>query len=423
MAGDLLAFLAREYHKRGPLFRVHALNSRHIALVGPDANVFAQRNGGELLRSHETWQGFNSAMGAKDGLTAMDGPGHIRMRKAQTRGFSGSVIEGRLDEVAEITRRMTAGWGDGKPVAVHYAMQQVIAEQLAILTTGVSSGDSIDALITVLDNLLKVHVRRQRPALMLSLPRVKRARRQLEELNDRVLKHHERGDREHQDLIDDLLELHRADPQFLPETDLRLVMLGPFFAGIETAASTSAFALYAVLKRPDLLERLTDEADAFFGEGPPTAARLRGLDVTHRVVMETLRMYPAVPALPRTVANSFEFAGHRVPAGARVIVGTAVAHQLPECFPEPQRFDIDRYTPERAEHRRPGAFAPFGLGAHRCLGANFAEAQIAMTLLTLVHDWELRLSPASYELKVKHAPYPAPRAVVQAPRPAPAGGQ
>ena len=82
-------------------------------------------------------------------------------------------------------------------------------------------------------------------------------------------------------------------------------------------------------------------------------------------------------------------------------------HYLPECFREPHRFDIDRYTPERAEHRRPEVDAPFGLGAHRCLGNGFAEVQIAVTMATLLHEVELALVPADYTLKTTQVPLPS----------------
>ena len=65
-----------------------------------------------------------------------------------------------------------------------------------------------------------------------------------------------------------------------------------------------------------------------------------------------------------------------MPANTKVIVGNTAAHHLPQYFPHPERFDIDRYLPGRAEHKQRGAFEPFGLGTHRCLGSNFAEAQV-----------------------------------------------
>ena len=410
VAGDLSSFLVRQYGESGPVFQFRALNRRLIALAGPEANRFVQRQGRIHLRSYETWRDFNMALGAKDAFMGMDGPGHVRMRKVHTRAFSRGFIEGRLDEVVEITRRMIAKWPQNQPIGGLYAMQAIIAEQLAILSTGVSVQDYLDELIDTLDGLLRVHVMQQSPGWILRRPRRVRARKRLEELYWMVLAHHRREDRPDRDLIDDLLELHRRDPQFFPETDMQLAVLGPFLAGIETAASTSAFMLYALLKHPELLARMTAEADALFDRETLTARGLSELDVTQRILLETMRLYPAVPALMRTVSNSFEFAGYTVPARVKVIVGNTVAHHLPECFPDPERFDIERYTPERAEHRQPGAFAPFGLGTHRCLGANFAELQIALTLLTVVREVELALDPPDYELEIRRMPaqHPAP---------------
>ena len=139
--------------------------------------------------------------------------------------------------------------------------------------------------------------------------------------------------------------------------------------GLDTTASTCSFMIYNVLKRPELMERMTAEADALFDRGPVSGDGLRELDLARRVAMETLRLHPVSPAVLRTTANSFDFAGHRVAAGTQVMIGTAVGHTLEEYFPDPERFDIDRYTPARGEHRQRGAYAPFGAGNHRCLGS------------------------------------------------------
>ena len=90
------------------------------------------------------------------------------------------------------------------------------------------------------------------------------------------------------------------------------------------------------------------------------------------------------------------------------MIATAVPHYLPECFPEPQRFDIDRYGPERAEHKQPYVYAPFGLGPHRCLGNGFAEVQIAVTMATILHEVDFDLDRSGYSLKTTQVPMPAP---------------
>ena len=267
-------------------------------------------------------------------------------------------------------------------------------------------------MIVFVRTLVAARVTHQRPALLMRTPRFRRTRQRIEELYATVRAAHEHAPDQQPDvdtdLVDDLLALHHADPQFLPETDLMPAVLGPFIGGLDTVGSTCAFMLYALLKQPDLLERMTAEADESFTGGTLTADSLRKLDVTHHVALETLRMYPIAPAITRTVSNTFEFAGYTIPAGEKVIVATTVPHHLEQYFPEPERFDIERYTPERQEHRQPGVFAPFGAGPHVCLGAGFAEVAIAATMATIVREVELALDPPDYVLMISPAPTPSP---------------
>ena len=141
----------------------------------------------------------------------------------------------------------------------------------------------------------------------------------------------------------------------------------PFMVGLDTSSTATSFAIYALLKHPELLDRMRAEADDLFAAGDPTEEDLGRMPVTQRVVMETLRVYPIVQALTRTVTNSFDFAGYRIPAGAWVLIANSVTHKLPDFFPDPERFDIERYSPERREHLQPGVYAPFGLGHHAYL--------------------------------------------------------
>jgi cytochrome P450 len=117
-----------------------------------------------------------------------------------------------------------------------------------------------------------------------------------------------------------------------------------------------------------------------------------------------MRLNPIAPVLTRTVASPFEFGGYTLEAGEQVIVGTTVAHRLAQFYPEPDRFDIDRYRPGRQEHQRPGAFAPFGIGAHTCLGAGFAEVHLMALLAALLQAAQLALDPPHYRLRIDPAP-------------------
>ena len=133
------------------------------------------------------------------------------------------------------------------------------------------------------------------------------------------------------------------------------------------------------------------------------------MDVIQRVMLETMRLRPAASFLSRIVQTTFEFNGYRVAAGEKVYTVPVVSHYLPRFYPEPHRFDIDRYLPGREEHKQPGAYAPFGWGAHRCLGSAFAEVQLPLVLATLLHDNVLALDPPGYEMNIRqHLPFTKP---------------
>ena len=410
MAGDVRDFLARSYRKHGPIFRVRAFGYRFIALVGPEANVFLARVSGTHLRSHEPYREFGVAMGGHRVVLNMDGPEHLRMRKLQVNGYSPKTLESNLDVAHDATRRAIGEWPQGQPVGVQRAMQEIVAEQIGLCCTGVPPGAYTDDLIQFLGMIVTVHITKRWPALVERLPKFRRAKRRLGELYGQILEAHrpERRAGAQPDFVDDLLEMNRTDPQLLPETDLHANILAPYLVGIDTSASVCAFMLYALLKHPELLERMRVEVDDMYELGPPTPEGLRKLDVTHRIALETLRMYPVVPALPRIASNSFEFGGYQVPAGAQLMLGTTVSHHLPECFPDPERFDIERYSRNAQQHRKPGAFAPYGVGRHRCLGSGFAEVQVALTMATIVRETELVLDRPERPLKIKVTPAPHP---------------
>ncbi|MCY4416119.1 MAG: GPP34 family phosphoprotein, partial [Chloroflexi bacterium] len=99
MAGDLRAFLLREYRQHGPIFRVRALHHKWVALVGPEANVFATQMSPTHFRSWEPYQEFSAALGAHRVLLSMDGPEHLRMRRLLVKGYSPRTLESNLDLV------------------------------------------------------------------------------------------------------------------------------------------------------------------------------------------------------------------------------------------------------------------------------------------------------------------------------------
>ncbi len=410
MLGDLHEFMLANYQAHGPIFRVRAAGREFTVLAGPEANKFVKDSSAVHFRNSDNFLNFCGAMGAHHGIVALDGPEHLRMRKLLAKGFGPKPFEARLDAVREMTQSAVAGWPDDRPIGIRDAMKRIITEQLGLLTTGASSKDHIDDFSVYLDTLLLSHFMVEPLQKILKrLTRFRRAERRLKELADRILAAHapeKRGEgevSEESDLIDHVLEMNRLDPQLLPETDLFFNIITPFFGGIDTSANLCAFMLYSLFKHPQLLERVQSEADELFEHGPPTPKSLKNLDVTNRVALETMRMYPIASTHFRSVTNSFGFAGYRVPAGKQVLVGHTVGNHLPEHFPEPRKFDIERWAAPRASAAQ-SAFEPFGVGRHRCIGASLAEQQVVFTIATIVREVDLILDNPDRTPKISYLP-------------------
>ena len=410
LVGDLNTFLRQQYRTLGPIFRVRVLNRRFIVLAGPEANRFVAQNNTHF-RTREHWLSFHADVGAMRTVISMDGPEHIRMRREQAKAYSRKLIEDRLDEALGVVQHEIAGWSPNQPIPVQRTLQRIIIKQLAIMATSTDVTDYVDDIISFFPAMLDRHIVSRLPKVTMHLPKFRRTRRRVEELGRQIIADHQPEKRRDKptDYVDELLELHRTDPQFMPETDLWISALGPFFAGLDTVTSITSFMFYELLQHPDLLERVTAEADALFARGMPTVRDLRRLDVTHRVAMETMRCYSLTPMIQRTVSNSFEFEGYKVPAGASLALALSVPHYMEEHFPDPQRFDIERYTAERAEHRQRGAYSPFGAGAHMCLGNSLAEVLIALNVATIVRETSPVLHPSNYKLKIKWLPAAQPK--------------
>ena len=416
MAGDIGEFLARQYRELGPVFRVRAFSHRYTVLAGPEANLLLQQKGFHLFRSFATHGRLADGLLAHRVITSMDGGDHFALRRVMKRGYSRGYVQDRIETVADISAREVDSWPVGKPVRVWDIVRRMVTNQIAVVSTGVAPGEYLEDVVFVMDRIINVRLVRSLPEIMMRTPRMRLAQERLDRLYRKVLEAHKQQPRSGQeagrhgrpDFIDDLLDQHRDDPQFLPERDLKAACLGPYIVGLHTAASTVAFMLYMLLKHPGTLARARSEADALFAGEGVTARKLRSIDVIHRVALETLRMHPIVNLVSREAVNTFEFAGHTIPSGTPCLIATTVPHTLPEYFPEPERFDIGRFSRDRLEHRAPGAYAPFGLGTHRCLGSGSFEAQSAVALATILHRLELSLAPPSYKLKVNHAPTPRP---------------
>ena len=400
----LFADLAQEY---GPVFEIRPpFTKPMIFLAGSETNRWAHKRGRMYLRSKDYFADFEKVYGASGVMPSLDGADHFRLRKSMSAAYSRRRLEGQLDQLYHHARHHMANWTVGDSYTATTMSRQMVNAQLSPLFVSVDSQDIFDDLAKYKERALLVHIMKMLPKFMLKTPGMKRRAKAVDTLLERIQSVHTPAQRAGcpRNLADDWLSLHASDPQFVPETTLRFQLSAALIASVYLGDAL-AFALYAMASQPALYERIRSEADGLFAKGDPEAAALAKSesDVTHRFLMECLRMYPIVPMSIRTVMNACVVEDYELPVGTNIYIAQTAAHYMKDIFPDPYSFDIDRYLPPRNEHLNPG-YAPFGLGTHTCLGSRWLELQLAVNVLMVAHYFTIEMSPANYTLRFDPLP-------------------
>ena len=400
----LFADLTKEY---GPVFQLRPpFVGPKLFLAGPEMNHWVNRNGRMYLRAKDYFSDFEKIYGANGVLPSLDGADHFRLRKSMAPAYSRRRLASQLDALYSHARNHLTTWKAGESYPATSMCRRLVNAQISPLAVSVESQDIIDDLMAFKERALNTHIIKIMPKFMLNTPGMRRGRKAIDTLLERVQSGHTPAQRVGmpRDIADDFLSLHASDPQFVPEANLTFAFGAALVASVYLGDAVS-FALYAMSVDPSLQDRVQSEADALFADGDPVGRDFSPstIDVTHRMMMESLRIYPIVPMSMRNVMNTCLVEGYELPLGSRVHIAQTAAHYMEDVFPDPFKFDIDRYLPPRLEHQSPG-YAPYGLGTHRCLGSRWMELQLTANVLLVAHYFTLEVAPANYKLKFSPLP-------------------
>jgi CRP-like cAMP-binding protein/cytochrome P450 len=413
-ARDPCRFFARCHAEYGPVFRVSYPGRTITVLAGLEANGLFATEGARIFSAGLTYARVTRELGTSMYPNAHDGARHHALRQLLGPSLSALAVEPFLPRLFAMIRECARSWTVGATTSVGRALSTLVSDVVGVCTTNRPVGRPLSRDITLWATLMgAIGVGGAFPEWLLYVRPVRAARARFAEFLKAALDEHRAHppglDRE-PDALDSLLAAAARDPDLAePTVLLGLAMIPMKNAGIYLYRLVS-FVLYELLRHASLLEAVGAELDAAFASGPPGLEELRRMPTLQGAILESLRLYPMAVALPRVVAQPFELAGFRFTAGQTVYIAGPVTHFDGALFPDPERFDPARYEPARSEHRRPHAYAPFGLGSHACLARGYSQTLAAAIVAGVLEAVRLRLEPPGYAIRVRAVPVPIPEA-------------
>jgi cytochrome P450 len=392
------------YDRFGPVSWERVLGLRVVTLLGPDATGLALVNRD---------QAFANSPGARlagpffrRGLNLLDFDEHRHHRRILFAAFTNDRLRAYLARMNPSIERGIASWQPSEAFQAYPALKRLTLD----IATEVLMGDRLGPEADRVNAALFACVRAPSSVVRLPVPGLRwsrglAGRRYLEDFLQQRLpaKRAEDG----ADLFSRLCHAESEDGVRFTDADVVNHMILIMVASHDTSAITMTAMLYYLAKHPEWQERCRQESLAI---GTPAADRtdlgkLTSLDL---VMKEALRLVAPGPVLMRGTVEDTDVFGHFVPAGALVIVVLGFTHHMHEYWPDPQRFDPERFAEHRREDKvHPYAWEPFGGGPHKCIGLNFAGMQVKAVMHQLLQRYRWSVPPG-YQMSLDPLPVPIP---------------
>jgi cytochrome P450 len=254
-----------------------------------------------------------------------------------------------------------------------------------------------DALLTVLaathfNNLLLVSKKLEKLPLPASY-RFRRASKRLDEFFKQMIAERHSGPVDQPDLLSVLVRKSKESRKKMTDEKVRDQILTFFVAGLETIATATMWTWYLLAKHPAVTRKVDAELELTLGAQTASVGDLEKLSYAKMVFAESMRLYPPVWIMGRRALSDLHVNGWMIPKGSYIHVSQFLMHRDARFFPEPERFDPERWTPEATAARPKFCYFPFGGGSMQCIGEGFAWTQGMLTIAILAKRWRLKVVP------------------------------
>jgi cytochrome P450 len=339
-----------------------------------------------------------------DGVLTSEGDTWQRQRRIVQPLFTprrvATYVDVMAEEASRVVEEMRPQLAPTRTVDLHGMSMRLTLRIVGRLLFGDDVDDvyeTLDRAFPVINEVVvtrgqqPVRLPRQWPTPLMR--RAMGAQRDLFEVVDRLVARHRDPDGS-PDLV--TLLQHARDPETggqLNNREIRDQVLIFLLAGHETTAIALTFALHLLGHHEAVQDRVRTEVNRVVTSWPPSADDLQRLTSTWAVVQEAMRLYPPAPNTGRLATGPDTVLNHRIDAGAIVVICIWALHRNPALWPDPQRFDPARFSPDAVAGRHRYAYVPFGGGPRACLGALFARLEATVAMAALVRAYRLRTDP------------------------------
>lgn len=401
-------YLMRQYHTHGPLLFGDSPVLPTVAALGPDATqaVYSNRN------KDYSQKGWVPVIGPffKRGLMLLDFEEHLLHRRIMQEAFVRPRLVNYVEQIDRVASQVIADdWITDDPrFLLHPAMKELTLDIAALVFMGHEPGTDHD-LVTKVNKAFTTTTRSGNAVIRTSVPpfawwRGLKARALLEDyFTARVQEH--RG-KEGEDLLTALCHVEDEAGNRFSDTDIVNHMIFLMMAAHDTSTSAATSMAYNLARNPEWQQRCRDESDRL-GDGPLDIESLEKLESLDLVMDESIRLVTPVQWAMRQTVRDTELLGYFLPKGTNVIAYPGVNHRLPELWTDPMKFDPDRFTEPRSEHKRHRyAFSPFGGGAHKCIGMTFGRLEVKAIMHRLLRRYRLELPHPGYQTRWDYSGMP-----------------
>ncbi|MET7394979.1 cytochrome P450 [Dactylosporangium sp. NPDC005572] len=334
-----------------------------------------------------------------DGLVSSDFATHRRQRRLVQPAFTTSRLGGYAALMSEQIEAELATWRPGQTFDLARAMHTLTLRVAARTMFGAQLDErAIADVVAAMPMIMRgVYQRMIVPAEWvhrLPLPgnrQFEQARATMHRVIRQTVEAYRRSGVDHGDVLSILVRADTDAP--LRDEEIHDQVMTLLIGGTEPPGDALTWVFHLLAGHPDTERAVHAEVDAVLGGAPAGLSHLPALEEVRRVVLEALRLYPPAWLLSRAATRDTVLAGRPVPRGAIVLFSPYQGHHDPRVFPDPERFDPDRWRSPSPAAR--SAFLPFGAGNRKCVGDEVALTELAVTVASVASRFRLRPAPGS----------------------------